>query len=385
MRILLLGEYSRLHNSLKEGLLKLGHDIILVSDGDDFKKYPNDLSYDAKWSKSKWLYFPRRALHKVFKFDIAAIERGIRFYYLLPKLKHFDVVQLINEASIKTIASFEIYLLRKLMAQNKKLFLLSSGADAVCVQYMLDKKFNHSLLTPYLENPKVSQEYPYILRYVSKSHLRLHRFLYHNIVGVIASDFDYAIPLQGKKQFLGLIPNPINVSIIDFIPSEIKDKIVIFLGINRHNYVKKGIVYFEQALAQIQQKYGERVEIICSENIPYQEYIQLYNKAHILLDQVFAQDQGYNALEAMAKGKVVFTGADDTFSSHYQLTNPVAIHANPDVDELVAKLSYLIENPEEIITIGKNARSFVEKEHDYLTIAERYLEVWNNKILAKNK
>lgn len=376
MRILLLGEYSRLHNSLKEGLLVLGHDVILVSDGDDFKNYPSDLSYDAKWSKSKWLFYPRRALHKVFKFDIAALERGIRFYFLLPKLQQFDVVQLINEASINTFASFEIYLLRKMMAQNKKLFLLSSGADAVCVQHMLDKKFKHSLLTPYLENPKVSQEYLYILRYVSKSHLRLHRFLYHNIAGVIATDFDYAIPLQGNKQFLGLIPNPINSTKIGFIPTEIKDKIVIFLGINRHNYVKKGIVYFEQALAQIRQKYGEQVEIICTENIPYQEYIQLYDKAHILLDQVFAQDQGYNALEAMAKGKVVFTGADETFSTHYQLTSLVAIHANPDVDELVAQLSYLIENPKEIITIGKNARDFIEKEHDFVRVAGKYMEVW---------
>jgi hypothetical protein len=30
-------------------------------------------------------------------------------------------------------------------------------------------------------------------------------------------------------------------------------------------------------------------------------YINSYNKAHILLDQVYAYDQGYNALEAMAK------------------------------------------------------------------------------------
>ncbi|PKP15227.1 MAG: glycosyl transferase family 1, partial [Bacteroidetes bacterium HGW-Bacteroidetes-23] len=292
------------------------------------------------------------------------------------KLKHFDVVQLINEASINTLAYFEIFLLRKLLAQNKDFFLLSSGADAVCVQYMLDKKFKHSLLTPYLENSNVSQEYPYILRYVSKSHLKLHRFLYKNIKGVIATDFDYAIPLEGNVKFLGLIPNPINCSKINYIPTEIKDKIIIFLGINRHNYVKKGIVYFEQALTQIQQKYSNRLEIIITENIPYQKYIELYNKAHILLDQVFAQDQGYNALEAMAKGKVVFTGADETFKNHYQLINRVAIHANPDVNELVNELSYLIENPQEIIKIGKNARDFIEKEHDYVRIAEKYLKVW---------
>ena len=35
-----------------------------------------------------------------------------------------------------------------------------------------------------------------------------------------------------------------------------------------------------------------------------------FDTAHILLDQVYAYDQGYNALEAMAKGKVVFTGAE---------------------------------------------------------------------------
>jgi hypothetical protein len=37
----------------------------------------------------------------------------------------------------------------------------------------------------------------------------------------------------------------------------------------------------------------------------YTTYINSYNKAHILLDQTYAYDQGYNALEAMAKGKVV--------------------------------------------------------------------------------
>ena len=378
MRILLLGEYSRLHNSLKEGLLKLGHEVTLVSDGDDFKNYPSDLSFDAKWSKSKWLYYSRRVLHKFFKFDIATLERGVRFYFFLPKLQQFDVIQLINEASINTNAAFEIYLLRKLKNQNKKLFLLSSGADAVCVQFMLDRKFKYSILTPYLENPKVSREYPYILRYVSKSHLRLHRFLYSTIKGVIASDFDYAIPLEGNKQFLGLIPNPINCSKIDFILTEIKDKIIIFLGINRHNYVKKGISYFEKSLAQIKQKYGERVDIIITENIPYQEYITLYNKAHIVLDQVYAYDQGYNALEAMAKGKVVFTGAEKEFTDYYQLTDRVAINALPDVNELVKELSFLIENPQEIIKIGKNARAFVEKEHDYLKIAKKYLNVWQS-------
>ena len=373
----MIGEYSRLHNSLKEGLLKLGHEVVLASDGDDFKNYPNDLSYDCKWSKSKLFYYPRRAFLKLFQFDIAAFERGIRFYFLLPKLKGFDVVQLINEAAINTTVLLEISLLKKLKKQNKKLFLLSSGADAIGVQFMLDKKFKYSILTPYLEKREIRNEYPYILRYVSKSHLRLHQYVFENIKGVIATDFDYVLPLLGHKKYIGLVPNPINTTKVAFSPLEIKEKIVLFLGINRYNYVKKGIRFFEEALAIIEKKYSDKVEIIITENIPYKQYIELYNKAHILLDQVYAYDQGYNALEAMAKGKVVFTGAEQEFTEHYHLTERVAVNALPDVNDLVNELSFLIENPQEIIEIGKRARTFIEKEHDYIKNATSYLNLWN--------
>jgi len=376
MRILLLGEYSRLHNSLKEGLIELGHEVVIVGDGDDFKDYPVDFSIDAKISKSKPIVYLRRLIYRLFKSDFAKTERGIRFYFLLKKLKDFDVVQLINESAIKTSLKFEIFLLKKIIQQNKKLFLLSCGTDAVCMQYMLDKKFKYSTLTPYFESENRSNIYHYMFEYLSKSHLKLHHFLYKNINGVIASDMDYAIPLEGNSKFLGLIPNPINTKKIIFSELIIKDKIIIFLGINRHSYQRKGLDLFEKALEIIEKLYFGKVKIIKVENLPYQEYSAILDQSHIVLDQVYAYDQGYNALEAMAKGKVVFTGAEQEFVDYYHLTERVAINALPDVDELVKELSFLIQNPQEIIKIGENARDFIEKEHDYVKIAEKYVRVW---------
>jgi glycosyltransferase involved in cell wall biosynthesis len=118
------------------------------------------------------------------------------------------------------------------------------------------------------------------------------------------------------------------------------------------------------------------VTITVSENVPYAEYINRYNRAHIILDQLYGHDQGYNALEAMAKGKVVFTNASALFEKHYDLKERVAVNALPDVDHLVAELSALIENPEMIMAIGKNARTFIEREHHYKKIAEKYISVW---------
>ena len=215
-----------------------------------------------------------------------------------------------------------------------------------------------------------------VFKYSTKSHKKLHDYVYENCQGFIASDLDYHIPLLNDKKYIGLIANPINTKKLQFNSQKNDDKIVIFLGINTGNYYQKGIDYFEKALAIIEEKYLEKVEIIIAKNIPYTDYINLYNKSHILLDQIFSNDQGYNALEAMAKGKVVFTGAGIEFQEFYDFKEKVAINAIPEVDYLVKELSFLIENPEQIEIIAENARLFVEKEHNYIKIAQKYIDKW---------
>ncbi len=376
MRILLLGEYSRLHNSLKEGLVELGHEVVLVGNGDGFKNYPVDFSIEAKWSKTKLINIIRQIIAKIFKYDFAKLEHGIRFYFLLSKLKRFDIVQLINESPIQTNQRFELFLLKKIIQNNDKLFLLSCGVDYLSVKFLLQNKISKSILQPLFQNPLLKKEYRYIFEYTSKNHKKNHNFVYQKCKGIIATDIDYVQPLEGNRKFLGLIPNPVNYNKLFFEESKIADTIIIFLGINQWNYHQKGINYFEQALEIIKEKYATKIEIIITKSIPYNEYINLYNKVHILLDQCFAYDQGYNALEAMAKGKVVFTGAETAFTEHYSLQERVCVNALPDVDYLVNELSFLIENPNEIIAIGSRARAFIEKEHDYIKIAQRYLDVW---------
>jgi glycosyltransferase involved in cell wall biosynthesis len=184
--------------------------------------------------------------------------------------------------------------------------------------------------------------------------------------------------MKGNPCYLGMIPNPINLSTNELVSKNKPQKIAIFLGINRNTYFTKGIVFFEQALQLISEKYGDLIEITISENLPYQEYIEKYNACHILLDQVYGFDQGYNALEAMAKGKVVFTGAEKEFYEYYKLDEKVAINALPSVESIVIELSKLIENPKEIDAIGLRARAFVAKHHDHQVTANQYLKLWSN-------
>lgn len=43
MKILLIGEYSNVHNTLAKGLRELGHEVCVISNGDFWKNYPRDI------------------------------------------------------------------------------------------------------------------------------------------------------------------------------------------------------------------------------------------------------------------------------------------------------------------------------------------------------
>ncbi|MEX0996455.1 MAG: glycosyltransferase [Flavobacteriaceae bacterium] len=376
MKILLVGEYSRLHNSLKEGLMALGHEVTLVGSGDYFKNFPADISLKRKFQTGLQKKI-KVLLYNLIKLDLTSVNLRNQFFKHSEKLKGFNVVQLINESPLGIQPKYEKQIITFLKENNQKLFLLSCGTDFISVNYAFEKKFRYSILTPLFEEKVSKKAFAHFLKYLKPEFKDLHDFVYEKIEGVVASDLDYHIPLEGHPKYLGLIPNPVNTDKLAYLKNSIQDKIVIFHGINRGNFYKKGNDFFEKALAKIQKKYGEKVEIIITENIPYQEYLKHYESAHILLDQVYAYDQGYNALEAMARGKVVFTGAEKEFFERYNLQeDEVCINALPDVDAIAEKLSGLIENPDEIKNIGKNARNFIEQEHHYKRIAQKYLTLW---------
>lgn len=379
MQILLVGEYSRLHNSLKEGLESLGHNVTIVGCGDKFKQFPVDYSIYARFSNTKPILYLHKLLRKLHLLNLEKLEKAIRFYVLLPKFKTYDHVQLINSDALETYPVLSRLLYKKLFQNIKNRSLLVCGDETPIIDYLFQKELKYSILTPYFENHQLEKSFQFPLKYRRDSYRKTFDWLEKNVQHLLTSDLDYEIPMQKLGYPTHFIPNPINTDTLAFEPNPITDKIVIFLGINRLSYLKKGIRFFEEALEIIKKQYPEKVDIIVTENIPYQQYITLYQKAHILLDQVYAYDQGYNALEAMAKGKVVFTGAETEFLNHYKIQEDEAcINALPNAEAIAFKLSFLIENPQQIEAISNQARLFITKNHQYQLIAKKYLSVWVN-------
>lgn len=378
MKVLLVGEYSRLHNTLKEGLKDLGHEVTIIGNGDGFKKYPVDIDISNTILSLKFLKPFRKLVHRLFKFDFADVETWFRFKKQLQSLKGFDVVQLINEDALSIHPKLQIPLLKQLFSQNDKIFLLCSGEDHVTINHYINGKERYSVLTPLLQDKSLKKHFSYSLKYLSPPYQRLHNFIYDSIKGVIATDLDYHLPLKNHPKYLGLIPNPVNTDSINYSGLTIEGPIKIFHGVNKLSAIKKGSEIISKALNKIKDKYGDKVKVITVSNVPYKEYIKLYDSAHILMDQTYGFDQGYNALEGMAKGKVVFTGAEQEWLEYYNLKkDTVAINALPVEEKIVEKLEWLINNPEQIAIISKNARQFIEREHHFVKSAKKYVSQYS--------
>ena len=342
-----------------------------MSTGDAFKNYPADVKLTAKRIEGFGLLnLYRKALFRFTRLDIASLEIGYRALDFLYNRKPYDVIQLINEYPIKSPYFLERRIVERLRQLTPKLVVLACGDDYSYLNN-LDKLPHH----PALQHPEV--EFPHSEKYLTASHKKYHEFVFQKKDGVISSDLDYHPAYTGTPDYYGMIPNPVHLENFEFSLPEKTNPIVIFHGINQTNYYKKGNNYFEEALDVITKKYPKHVEVITVTSLPYSKYLKTYSRAHIILDQTYALDQGYNALEAMAQGKVVFTGAGTSFCKKYHVEkNSVAIHTIPDVNQIVKNLETLIKNPQRIAAIGRNARNFIEEHHDSIAVARQYIKAW---------
>ena len=95
MKILLIGEYSNLHNSLKKGLVDLGHDVKLISTGDGFKGFGSDILI-SKLFIPKYFNLLKKIFGLVFRYPFRYYYNSIKFQKILQLNKSFILIQINN-------------------------------------------------------------------------------------------------------------------------------------------------------------------------------------------------------------------------------------------------------------------------------------------------
>lgn len=355
MKILLLGEFSGLHKNLKEGLVELGHDAVVAASGDGFKKIPVDISFD---------------FDSPFKSPIAKAHKRLKLLASLSELKGYDTVQMVNPFIFPDKFFPNRYAINGIIKNNDKFFLLGAGCDA----YFWREGRKNLSYGPFKDNLKYDLKSPVAL-FESKKSLIFNQWLVEKSNGVIPTMYEYEVSYNHIKNRLNTIPIPMNIEKVKYRENIVKEKIVIFHGLNRYGF--KGTRHVKEAFDYLRHKYPNDLELIIEGNLPLDEYLELISRTNVVVDQMYSHSLGLNAIYAMAMGKVVMGGAEPESLISLGVESSPAINVKPNAESLIAEIELLLENKNKISEIGFKSRQFVEEVHDHVKVAQQYINTWN--------
>lgn len=367
MKILLIGEYSNVHNTLAQGLRQLGHEVCVISNGDFWKDYPRDIDVARVPGK------------------IGGIHLMLRLWSLLPHMRGYDVVQLINPIFFELKAERLFFFYNYLRKHNKKIFLGAFGMDWYWVHTCDHQKplrysdFNiGDLLRTNADAKKERKDW------IGTEKGRLNQQIAEDCDGIITGLYEYHICYQpvfpDKTRFIPLPIQPVEP--INPIPSNKPAyPIRIFIGISKGRSAYKGTDVMLEAAQAIVKKYPQQVELHLANGIPFAQYQQLMNSSDIILDQLYSYTPAMNALLAMSKGIIVVGGGEP---ENYEILGekelrPI-VNVQPNYESVYHELEDLVLHPERLPNLKRQSIEYIRRHHDYLKVAKEYETFYQNTI-----
>ena len=370
MRILFVGDYSNLHATLAEELRRQGHTAHVLSDRCGYM----DTHSDFYLKRDKGITGAFKYLYDIFS--------------ILPSLKDYDVVQLINTNFLSLKPGKIKYFFDRIHEQNGSVFLTLAGDDYYFCKACLEGKiFRFSEFKTGEEFTEFHKETPHRLYgWLSNSNKKWAEYLYDKIDGAhaVLPEYDMAAKelLGDRLTFTNL---PIDFSKLPTPVYNANYPINIFVGMRSGMELQKGTNKLWKLTQDFEKRFSEKVKAINVRDLPLKTYLEMMNQSHIVLDQLYAYSPAMNALYAMALGKIAGSGAQPEYYEY--IGNPdikPVFGLSPFDNDIEDRLEDLIENPDKIIERGKLSRDLVLKNNDTVIVTDRFLRHWKNILNKKN-
>lgn len=359
MRILLLGEYSNVHWTLAEGLRALGHEVVVASNGDFWKDYPRDIDLARKASR------------------LGGVELLCRLLRELPRMKGYDVVQLINPMFLELKAERIRPLYHWLRHHNKKVVLGAFGMDYYWVHENITRKplrysdfnFGEQLRT----DPEALRERH---DWLSTPKGDLCQLIAADCDAIVAGLYEYwavYAPLFPEKTTF--IPFPIRPKMKpeDLPARPAGAPLRLFIGINKNRSAYKGTDIMLRAAKDVQAEMPERLRIKVVESVPFEEYRRLMMNSDAIVDQLYSYTPSMNPLEAMSRGLICIGGGEEeNYEIIHEPTLRPIINVEPTYESCRQAIAQLAMHPDCIDCLRRDSIRYVNKHHDYLKVARRY-------------
>lgn len=361
MRILLLGDYSNVHNTLAEGLKALGHDCVVASDGDHWKDYHRDID-----------------LHREFSF-FGNISFLFRLFKALRKFKGYDVVQIINPLFLEMKPESVAKVFRYIRKHNKKVVLGAFGMDyywAEVNSYQKPLRYSDFNFGDAIRTDIEAEKYRKEWTLTKKKDLC--ELVAKECDAIVSGLYEYQVTYENTefKDKTFYIPFPIKLPLsvnpnIDIIPKKLR----LFVGLPKDRAAYKGLDIMLEAAKAVEKKYPELIEIKIASGVPFAQYQKMMDESDAILDQLYSYTPGMNGLLAMSKGIVCIGGGEP---ENYEILGekeiwPI-INVLPTFDSCFKEIEHLALNLDLLPKLKRQSIEYIRRHHDYKKVAEQYIQ-----------
>ncbi len=368
MKILFAGDASNMHNCLAQQLRQMGHEATVASDGSRWMDTHRDINL-----------LRRPGL-------IGALRYMMDVKRALPLMTGYDIVEIASPIFLRMKPHRVAKVFDYLKANNRRIVLSALATDKVYYDACHDgHTFRYSdYFVGDEPSPYVGSSEYMAMQQDNWQQLFMQQHSDHilqGIDGAVACLYEYYAaykPLMGDRvAYAGI---PIDTESLEFRPlNEAPEKVRLFIGIQRDRHVVKGTDRLLAAMKRVHDRYPGITELEVVENLPYDEYVRRMRDSHIILDQLYSYTPATNALIAMAQGLVAVSGAEPEYYDLIgETANKPIISVSPMVEgDIDHKLSWLVENRDQLPQMARMSRIFVEKHNAAPIVAQRYLDFWN--------
>lgn len=393
MKILLIGEASFLHNTLKKGLLERGHRVITMSDGNGWHDAPRDIDLrrDGRWGK------------------LGGLRVVWQLLCHLPQLCGNDVVQIHNYQFVPLMYRWNTLLLRFLKLTNRRVVKGCFGDDPQIFRRQAQgvPAYSDTYWSGQLQN--ADQHRDRIAEVVEHGAEASWRKTTHMADALVACLYEYWLdynepPYAAKLHY---IPLPIEceemvrwcdgemvkcVGNDTLSPSHPNDSqlptnlttspphpLTLLIGLQPKRDFMKGAMKIAAFVEEVARRHPGKVQIKYVEGVPYDEYMHLLAKADVLVDQLYSYTPSMNSLAAMARGTVVIGGGEEEYYEFIgeDTLRPI-INVRPDVpdEENIAAIERALFTDGMLERMAQESIQFVHKYHDYRLVAKQYEQLY---------
>lgn len=376
MRILLIGEYSNLHHSLCQALRRAGHDVLLISDGDGWKDYPRDVDLRRR-QQGSW----------------GSLRYLMQLATLLPRLRGYDVVQLINPVFLDVKARWNRWVFDYLKRHNRLVSVGCFGDDYYVISRMQDDTYLR-YTDFWADGRTIDHEVNRrrIANWMSPDKVSLTRYVMHRADCLIACLYEYwkVYDTDEFRRRLHYVALPVELSDDDRaaaatpddrVAAGTPDAVRILFATQRRRGQMKGTDQLEPLFDRLASEYPQQVMLTKVESVPFAQYQQLVSEADVVVDQLYSFTPAMAALESMRQGKVVISGFEQEYADFigYEGTLPPIINLRPFDDEWnYRQLVTWLTDPQKIAQLRVQSQAYVRRYHDADAVASRYIEVWES-------